>query len=54
MNSKSKPSKQDQTNQRQKRRQEQGPPKQGKNPNMPHGDLSPHHEQEHPETRMTR
>ena len=48
MNTKNRPNKQHQTNQRQKSRQEQGPPKRRKNTNLSH------HEQEHPETRMTR
>jgi hypothetical protein len=45
--------KQDQTNHRQKSRQKQRPKKQGQSPHMLHEDLK-HHEQEQPETRMTR
>ncbi len=46
--------KQDQKkNQRQKTRQQQGLRKQGRNAGMLHEDRRPH-EQEHPETRMTR
>jgi hypothetical protein len=45
--------KQDQKNQRQKTRQVQGREKRGQNPNMLH-DGRKHHEQENPETRMTR
>jgi hypothetical protein len=43
--------KQNQKNQTQKTRQNQQPKKQGQNPNMLQ---EKHHEQEHPETRMTR
>ena len=48
--------KQDQKkNQRQRTRQEQGPKKQGQNPNMLHGDRKHQdHDQEHPETRLFR
>jgi hypothetical protein len=45
--------KQDQTNRLQKNRQKQRPKKQGQTHNMLHGELK-HHEQEQPETRMTR
>jgi hypothetical protein len=45
--------KQDQKNQRQKSRQEQGPKKQGQNPNMLQDD-GKHQDHEHPETRLTR
>jgi hypothetical protein len=44
MNTKSK------QNQKNRRQLKQQPKKQGQNPNM----LQKHHEQEHPETRMTR
>jgi hypothetical protein len=44
--------KQDQKNQQQKTRQKQGPRKQGQNPNMVSDDRK--HEQEAPETRLTR
>jgi hypothetical protein len=44
--------KQDQKNQRQETRQRQGPKKQGPNPKMLN-DLK-QHDQEHPETRLTR
>jgi hypothetical protein len=40
-------------NQKNQRRQKQGPKKQGQNPNTPHDDRKPH-EQEYPETRLTR
>ena len=46
--------KQDQKNQRQKTRQVQRTAKQGQNPAMLHDRRQPAHEQEHPETRMTR
>jgi hypothetical protein len=46
--------KQDQKNQRQKTRQVQRTSKQGKNPAMLHDRRHLDHEQEHPETRMTR
>ena len=46
--------KQDQKNQRQKTRQVQRTAKQGQNPAMLHDRTHPGHEQEHPETRMTR
>ncbi len=46
-------SKQSQKNHRQKTRQRQGPKKQGQNPSMLHEDRK-YHEQELPETRMTR
>ncbi len=45
--------KQDQKNQRQKTRQKQGPMKPGQNSNMLH-DERKHHDQEQPETRLTR
>ncbi len=45
--------KQDQKHQQQSARQKQGPGKQGQNPNMLHDDRK-RHEQEQPETRMTR
>jgi hypothetical protein len=47
-------SKQDQKNQRQKTRQAQRPEKRGQNSNMLPGRRHLDHEQEHPETRMTR
>lgn len=40
--------------QRQQTRQEQGPKRRDRNPNMLHGDSAKHHEQEYPEMRMTR
>jgi hypothetical protein len=40
-------------NQTSQRRQKQGPKKEGRSPNMLHDDRKPH-EQEHPETRLTR
>jgi hypothetical protein len=46
--------KQDQKNQRQKARQVQRTTKQGRNPAMHRSRKHPDHEQEHPETRMTR
>jgi hypothetical protein len=46
--------KQDQKNQRQKTRQVQRTAKQGQNPAMLPGRRHPGHEQEHPETRLTR
>jgi hypothetical protein len=46
--------KQDQKNQRQKTRQVQTTAKQGQNPAMLPNRRQPGHEQEHPETRMTR
>jgi hypothetical protein len=47
--------KQNQTNQRQKTRQEQGSKKQGQNHKILHDDLKlQNHEHEHPETRLTR
>jgi hypothetical protein len=46
--------KQDQKNQRQKIRQVQKPAKQGQNFHMLPGRKHQDHEQEHPETRMTR
>jgi hypothetical protein len=45
--------KQNQKNERQKAQQKQGLKKQGQNPGMLHDDRK-HHEQELPETRMTR
>jgi hypothetical protein len=45
--------KQNQKNQRPQTQQKQGPKKQGQNPNMLPEDRK-YHEQEHPETRMTR
>jgi hypothetical protein len=46
-------SNQNQKNQRQKAQQKTGPKKQGQNANLLQ-DERKHHEQEHPETRMTR
>jgi hypothetical protein len=40
-------------NQKNQNRQKQAPKKEGQNPNMLRGDRK-HHEQEYPETRMTR
>jgi len=45
--------KQDHNNRRQQSQQKQGIKRQGQNPNKLQEDLK-HHEQEHPETRMTR
>jgi hypothetical protein len=45
--------KQNQKNQRTQNQQKQGPKKQGQNPGRLHEDLK-QHDQEHPETRMTR
>jgi hypothetical protein len=46
--------KQDQKNQRQKTHQAQRPAKRGQNLQMLPGRRHPDHEQEHPETRMSR
>lgn len=46
-------SKQNQSNQRQKSQHKQSPKKQGQNPNLLQ-DGRKQHEQEHPETRLTR
>jgi hypothetical protein len=40
-------------NQKNERRQKQGPKKEGQNPNMLHDD-GKHHDHERPETRLTR
>jgi hypothetical protein len=45
--------KQNQKNQRQESQQKQRPKKQGQSPSMLQDDRK-HHEQEHPETRLTR